>query len=260
MNYEEQIEKTIINGTSYTGNKDSNKKIISASTLMDDDLQLFLKYKYGYDEQEKIELNTLGTLVHNGLENIFEKIDGMEVEKRLNYEFNGWTVSAAIDLTDYNSKSITDWKMVNEDKVIKGIKKDGNLYPYSVQLAVGKWLLEKVEGIFIDKTYIGLFDKTQSYFKTDENTQRTLFHMIEMETLSHDELESIIIDKTNRLNEYIETDIYPEQCANLFWSRAYGKAKPIRCIRYCSVSSNCPYHSRYSAGSKNNLLASLVGL
>ena len=55
----------------------------------------------------------------------------------------------------------------------------------------------------------------------------------------------MLVDKTNKLQEYIDFKVEPPQCANLFWFGAKGtKKKPMRCIHYCDQSANCTAYNK----------------
>ena len=232
----DKLVDAILKGTTYSGNKLAGVKNISASQLYQDDLVLWLKYKYGYDDANKIELNTLGTLAHAGLEQIFGDLDNYSVESKHSRMLEDWSVTGSIDLIDLSTKSIVDWKVSDYKVIMEKIKKEGKDSAYSLQMGFYKYLLDDHEY----KAYLGVLNRKQSYYTKDG--ERNVFAMHEVETHSITVMEELILEKINRLKKYIETDTTPPQCDYLGWSRAYAKAKPIRCIKYCNVSSKCPHN------------------
>jgi len=254
----EHIISAVLAGTTYSGNKNAGKRILSASSLAKDDLQIYLTFLHGFDKPERIELNTLGTLVHTGLEEIFKGAENVDIEDRYNVELsNGWTISGSIDSLFHDMEAIVDWKVPNMKILKEEIRKFGKSSKYALQMGVYKWLIWKVKGLEYN-AYLGTFDKKQSHFAKDSN--KDVFGLIEIETYNFEEIEALLIEKTDRLDIYIESNIEPEQC-KIIWSAQYGTKKiPATCRFYCSVSSNCKFYQKYKKGSDVNKIKNMLGV
>ena len=95
-----------------------------------------------------------------------------------------------------------------------------------------------------------MVDKTYSYFKANKNDQLTF---INVNTHSLEDIEQLLLDKTNELQHFIDLDVAPNQCSNLFpYKRKGGTTRMMRCIYYCDQNRNCPYY--YEGNDINKLL------
>jgi hypothetical protein len=254
----ETIKEIIINGTAYSGMKKAGSKSISGSALSSDLLPLYLKYKYGYDDVSKIEKSTIGTLIHMGLEQIFKNHKDFTVEKSLSTELNNeWKLTGSIDLINQEKGYLIDWKHVGLDRILKDINKNGKYADYALQMGVYK-ALAQLEYNKPFKAYLGVFDPTQSYFAKD--TPEDVFSLTEVNTFQTEDILEVALEKTNKLQEYIDTNIEPPQCENLLWSRKHGKARPMKCKHYCNVSNNCKYMEKFKPKTPSGQIKDLLGL
>ncbi len=246
------IEQTILNATTYTGNKEPGQKIFSGSMLGNDPLQNYLKYIHGSHDSKEYGANTLGSELHLAREHIFNDLKSPEVETELSLKYkldNGWIVSGTMDLVLHKYQIIIDHK-VTTTTAIKKAKSEGVFGSYALQLGVYKWLFYKTYKKEYD-TALSMIDKNFSYFK--ENKYNIL-EQFRINTLSLEEIEQMLYDKTNELDEYIKTNTEPPQCTNLFFFKPKGAtvARKMRCEKYCDNNINCKYYSSHSA--MNSLL------
>lgn len=242
-NWKEFTEQTILDATTYTGNKEKNKKIFSASMLSQDTLQNYYKFKFGSKDSTQFEANTFGSCFHTGVETIFNNLNSklIETEKSLEYELdNGWTISGSIDLILHEFKMILDWKTTTAT-TIKNVYAEREKNGYALQLGVYRLLVLKClgEDYF---TSLGMIDKGHSYFKTNKNKH---LEFIEVETYSPEEIEKMLYDKTNQLQQFIDLDQEPEECENLWIFRRSGhKPRRMKCLYYCDQADNCKYYNK----------------
>ena len=246
----EEYEQMLLHAAKYTGNQEKEKKIFSASMLGNDPLQNFLKFKHGGRDSIQFEANTFGSIYQLGVDsaaemwNNFKNETQYENAKRIKVEIeNGWIVSGEIDQLDHKNKIIFDNKVTTATTIAK-IKKEGPSHQYALQLGVYKYLLEKeAEKTGSEKieysTVLPVVDKGFSYFKQNKNSQLTF---VEVSTYSTDEIEKMILEKTNELDMYIDLGTEPGRCTNLF---PY-KGKPMRCIHYCDFAKHCKHFSHTS--------------
>jgi len=112
-------------------------------------------------------------------------------------------------------------------------------------LSVYKWLMSKLDPGTEYATVIPLIDKSFSYFKPIKNNQ---LEFVEVETYSPDEIEKMLIEKTDELQQFIDLDVEPDQCSNLFlYGRKGQPVKKMKCLHYCDFAKHCKYFNDHSA-------------
>lgn len=237
-------ENMLLEAARYSGNKEPGKKAFSASMLGNDVLQNFLKFKHGSSDSTQFEANTFGSIYQLGVDlasDTFNKEHGERYKSAFRHRVlldNGWEVSGEMDQIDTKLKVIFDNKVTTATTLAK-IKSEGKMHQYALQLGVYKWLMWKLEGIEY-QVAIPLIDKGFSYFKPMKNNQ---LEFVEVETYSPDEIEKMLIEKTIELQQFIDLDQEPDQCANLFLYGRKGEIKKrMRCLFYCDFASVCKYN------------------
>ncbi len=143
-----------------------------------------------------------------------------------------------MDQVDHEDKIIYDNKVLTEGGISKLKQYDIN-DNYNLQLGVYKYLLYKKIGEIYD-TVLVCVNKSYSYFR--KNKKKPI-EFIAVSTHDPDEMEKLLLEKTNELDDYIENGIEPAQCQNLFWYRDNGVNKPMKCIYYCDYNHVCPYYA-----------------
>ncbi len=236
------IEDTLCKAAAYSGNQKSHKKEISASQLGNDDLQLYLKYMNGGKDSTKFEANTAGSIYHLGAEAAFENVSDTQTELSMRYELsNGWIVTGTVDLILHMFKIIADHKLTTGTSISSTVK-EGRNSSYALQMGVYKLLLKKNHDLDDYTAILPMVDKSFSYFKKNKYDQLTF---VEVETHSLEDIEQMLIDKTNKLQEYIDLGLEPPECKNLFWYAPKGQArKTMRCIYYCDQRENCASYKK----------------
>jgi len=233
------IEKIILEATEYGGNKNEEAKALSASQLSDDVLRLWLRYKYRVQPSEKIEMNTLGSLVHLGLEQIFKDIDNFEVEHSIEKKMdNGWSLTGTMDLYDTKKNIIYDWKMIKKYRV-KKILEQGTNDPYVVQMNVYRYLTGSNP-----EMYIASFSSDAGVNFKDGSVE-SVFKLTEVPFIPDEEIEKLFYDQVELLQQYIEPYKTPPQCEDLWPRKIKGEVVKARCAYYCSFKDLCPrYHEK----------------
>jgi hypothetical protein len=257
-----EYEEMLLKASEYSGNREPGKKIFSASMLGGEHLQNYLKYKYGSEKSKQFEANTFGSIYQLGVDAAVDKITKHKVKytsaKRIKIELpNGWIVSGEMDQIDWENKVIFDNK-VTTDTTITKIKSEGVNHSYALQMGVYKWLLHK-EALLNNEeaiefaSVLPVVDKKFSYFKDNKYNQLTF---IEVDTYSIEDIEKLLIKKTDELDKYIELDQAPEKCKQLFpyKPRKSNIVRPMRCIYYCDVAKHCPYYKTENPQTINTLL------
>jgi len=251
------IEDTLVAAARYSGNQKSHKKQLSASQLGNDDLQIYLKYMHGGKDSTQFEANTFGSIYHLGAEVAFRNIPEVETELPLQYALsNGWLITGTVDLVLNKYKVIADHKTTTATSISSTIK-DGKNSSYGLQMGVYKWLLFKNRQVNDYSAVLPMVDKGFSYFKANKFNQLAF---VAIDTHSLEDIEAMLLEKTNKLQEYIDLGVEPAECANLFWYAPRGqKKKRMRCLHYCDQADNCKaFKEDYSA--QQSVAQSLMGL
>ncbi len=258
----------LLESAEYSGNKEPEKKIFSASMLGTDILQIYLKYYHGSKKQNRFGMNTAGSVYQLGADvaadNWNQKHHANKIQYqqalRLTYTLpNGWIVSGEMDHIDWINKVIVDNKLVTETSVLK-VQKEGKNNGYSLQMAVYQFLLyeymieqgEKNPEVF--KVLLPMVNKGHSLYKKVNKTE--IMNMIEPDTHTIEDIKLLLIEKTNLLQEYIDSEEVPPECDNLWWF-GFGAApkRKMRCLFYCDQAEHCPNLTEHNQMS--NLLSQL---
>ena len=240
----EDYTNVLLNSTEYSGNKEPQAKIYSASSLGSDTLQSYLSWKYGRSEKLSFQANTIGTIYQLGCDVAFNSnIDLVDNETprytsayRMTYELpNGWIISGETDQIDKKYKVIFDNKVISS-YAYKEIMKNSPDHDYNLQQAVYQFLLEKNTGSRYEAV-LSIVNKGGAAIRND------IYTTLHLDTHTADIIEAALIAETDTLQYYIDNDAIPPQCNTL----KYGKTKDIsnRCALYCSHNHHCPYYSDY---------------
>jgi len=242
----DKFEAMLLNAAKYTGNTEPGKKKFSASMLGNDVLQNFLKFKFGSHDGNKFEANTLGSIYQLGVDEAVEinnqddtKHSYISAQRLYQTLSNGWEVSGEMDQVDNENEVIFDNKVTTATAIGK-VPTEGKEHGYALQMGTYKWLMYKEYGVLY-QTVLPMVDKGYSYFKTNKNDQLTF---VDVETYTPDEIEEKLLTATNELQHYIDLDITPERCANVWPMKRKGQpAVMMRCKHYCDNSHNCPHYN-----------------
>ncbi len=238
--WKQDFQKRLLDSTGYSGNKKANQKIISASGLGSDLLQLYLDYQHGKSEDTKFEASNLGSMYQLGVDKACEGSEQFQSALRLKHVLpNGWTCSGEMDQLDLINKVIIDNK-VSTTTSKKKVKEGGKDHQYALQLGVYKYLLYK-NGYGDYAGALAFIDKGASYFKPNSGDTLELF---EVETYDYDEIEALLVDKSDKLQEFIDINEEPPICADRFPFKSKGTTTPMRCNFYCDFNKYCSHYSQ----------------
>lgn len=232
----DNIIATWLASNSYSGRKLG--KVISATSLLRSTRQQVLGYRCQNSDDfvEVVDISTLlksqiGTALHksiqdtwenktareNGLINLGvkpEEINRIKVnpsnpdpndynlyfEKRVEKEFNGWTITGQFDLVAngylHDFKSTSTYTYINKTK-----EKD-----YILQGSIYRWLNpELITGDTLTIHYI-FTDWNKNYTLSDPNYPKHPFISIKLELLSNNEIESFMNTKLMGIDRYLNSD------------------------------------------------------
>ncbi len=231
---EKAIMTTISEGTQYSGSKSPGELKISASSLNDDPLRLYLKYKHGSIDKDEFTASTIGTIFQLGADSIFGNKDGYEIATRRSIELdNGFTVSGEIDLGHLPTKSIIDFKVLSGPGYNSALKNDMNS-TYNLQQAVYLLLFPEYEN-----AHLFLVNKAGSL------TKGNIKNLLKLQVHTKETIMEKLINKTNLLKEFIDADQMPNQCSDI-WDFGKTKGQANRCQSYCDYNKVCPHYQQYT--------------
>jgi len=227
--------KKILENTRYSGKNKKNQKIISCSQIGSEPQQVLLAYKYGVIEQNDIGQNTIGTLVHKGLEHSFIKEANIHTEYSMEMLLkNGWILSGTADRIDLNNDVIVDTK-VTKTYTIDMIKKEP-MHQYRLQLN-GLRILAEYWYKKPFKMLLEIFNKQGGYDVRSGETIPDLTY-IEVEKIDDD----IVLSNINDLIQFIENGV-EQKCSDVWLRKVKGDIIPLRCLKYCSYNKVCKFYN-----------------
>ena len=253
MNNKEQwkidYENMLVKATGYSGNKEPGKKSISCSSLTSNMLELYLDFKYGKQIDTKFEASNTGSMYQLGVDSACNDNEQYISAERIEYELeNGWILTGEIDQRDIVNKVIIDNKLSTKTALDK-VKSEGLNHNYTMQLAGYKFLVNKKYG----EDYTGALafvDKSSSYFKP---TSGPNLNLVDVETVSYEELESMALEKTNELQWYLDNNEEPPVCADRFPYKSKGGVINMKCRHYCSYNKHCKHYNDFASDKKQIL-------
>jgi len=233
------LEQLILKETQYQGNKEPHQKQLSASDFGSDILKIYLRYKYGVPDKEEFGQDTLGTIVHIGLQSLFK--DKYEIEKSLEKEFsNGWKLTGSIDLINHKNREIIDIKVTKQYTIERVLQEPNHQYIW--QLSVYKYLAEKFfDREFDVKLLLVLKDGGYDFRKA---VMKPSLELLEIKPKSHKEIEDKFNEIVSKIEAYEELGEKPEQCDDLWFRKIKGQSVPLKCEQYCSYKKVCPYYKK----------------
>jgi hypothetical protein len=246
----ELYEKMLIEAGAYSGNTEKDLKIFSASMLGNDLLQNYFKIKFGITKSNIFSASEFGSIyqlgVDSAVENASEEYKIFKNKTRLEYKLeNGWIISGEIDQLCDEKCVIFDNK-VTYTTSIKKTKKEGKDGQYALQMAVYKLLLKKSYKTKC-KEYVSVLPMIDKYYSNFKEMETNQLNFVEIDTYSIEEIEDKLIERTNKLQEYLDLGTEPNECANLFLykpKKTGRKALRMRCLHYCGYKDVCKYYQK----------------
>ncbi len=252
MNY---IDEMILDATRYeSGSKDNipeNALFLSASMLGNEPLQNYLRTIHGNTEQEKVEDNTLGSVLHLGMEQvvlkskdkILDKALSVETEKPMHIQItDDWfftgTADLVIEMHDivyiHDYKFVKAYSLTKYNEQLKDIDTDYHQYVY--QMNGLRYLAQQYypeKDIF---TQLDFFIRDANKLKGESVHESPVIPYI-------GNIEDIIKTKISDLDKAIKNLEVPPICSDLWARKIKGKFIPdVRCQFYCDQKNNCPYY------------------
>lgn len=210
--------------------KEKKEKSISASSITKDILQLWFEQN-DYEKEEKLSDATLGSIVHLGMEKIFENTfnlkDDVTIEKRFSKEIIGWEITGKPDIII--GDTIYDYK-TGKNYSRKQFLKEGKNHPYSIQLSIYNWLIggnKKAKILWMMKDSKAI-DGEPVFIEDD------------VILMNDTEVETLLVDKILELEKY-PSDVMPDECNDLWLRKVKGTVIKMKCKLYCGYKNVCPY-------------------
>ena len=246
-NYEELILKS----TEYSGSREPNAKVLSASSINKENYYLMNQYNFEKKKQDSFGANTIGSIFQLGIDAAIQKHD-----KEGRYEFgrrmtlpldNGWTISGELDVFDKIENVIIDNKVVS-DYAMKDINKNTPDSDYNLQVATYVMLdhmNKSEEDMLRGKVHqepatgaLAIVNKGGSAVKNN------IYTTLELNMYSPEDMIFMYQEKAKELQHYIDTNTMPEEVCD---TAKFGMEKgvPKRCMLYCDFRDVCPNYSKY---------------
>ena len=233
--WKEDFNKIVLSETQYSGTRNPEDKIISASSLGKEVQYLLMQKISGKNvEKKEIDASTLGSIHQLGLDAICEKhSDQYEYAVRLKHKLpNGWIVSGEFDILDKKNNVIIDGKLLGSSGYKNTIKNKDNPHgDYNLQVGVLSYLVHKERGI---KCSGGLSVFNKGGTKAKEN----VYSLIDIAILDYDEIEELLLEKTNDIDSAEKNGLDETEHCDIY---KFGKfnGKPARCELYCDYKDIC---------------------
>jgi hypothetical protein len=208
-------------------------------------LQNYLRIINEPVQEKQLRDTTLGTIFHIGMaeiaKNFYERV--VYTEYSMNTKLsNGWVVSGTADLIVHfeNYIEIHDYKLAKKytAKMVKQDIKMGKEHSYALQLQTLHYLWNRKNSKYLDnKLFIDFFLKD-----TKIQDQEKVLEQVEIEPKANEDMEEILLQKTNELQSYIEEGKIPPKCTYTWPRSVKGRLVQFKCAYYCSQSEVCPYY------------------
>lgn len=209
------------------------KNHISASSFANETLELWLD-REGYDREEKLGDNTVGSLVHIAMEKLVTDLCDPQLvcEKRFDKAIGGYLVSGSMDLIDYSTRTIYDYKTA-KNYSRKMLAKEGKNHRYAIQMAIYNWLLtNENESNFTCKIFWIMKDSKAA-------EREPVFVEEEIEIMSREEIEAYMLEKIAVLDAY-DSKTIPDKCSDLWTRKVKSALIDTKCEFYCGFKKTCP--------------------
>ena len=272
------VKNMVLEATQYTSgyiNKDDDY-VISASMVGKEPLQNYLSIVHGKVADTEIGDNTLGSVFHEGMEQIATRkyIDDIGetgrsniwgIEKSLHHKLsNGWVLSGTADLILIDEESnieVHDYKLTKSYAHAMFLKEKFS-HDYTKQLQVLDALMR--EGEDRPQSINGTTSLIIDYFVKDakainyETSHRPEPAPPKIGTSDIRPAEATLLEVvaiTDSLQGYIEAGQVPPECKDKWPRNVKGTVVNTKCALYCShgKASLCPYYNPTTREAVNKL-------
>ena len=263
-NWEKIYEDLILKSTQYSGSREPNARVLSASSINKENYYLMNQYKFQKKEQESFGANTIGSIFQLGIDAAIQKNDseGRYVfGKRMEYPLeNGWTISGELDVMDTIENVIIDNKVISAYSY-KDVMKNIPSSDYNLQVATYVMLdhiskrQEDVDAGYAHaepaRGALAIINKGGSASKND------IYTTLELNMYSPEEMMELYVLKAKELQYFIDTDTMPDEVCD---TAKFGMEKgvPKRCTLYCDYRDVCPNYKKYKSLTDRKIINNLT--
>ena len=227
---------------------------VSASKIGGDLLPIWLSKKYAAKKSSVIGLNYQGSAFHMGMEEKLGNDYSMEdylVEVPLKRELsNGWIVTGTADVLNDLEETVYDYKTTSASgyKNMRKAAKD-----IMSQLSIQGTTLAWLRGYKDPKFYAEVFIRDFKPWRKDHPA--SAYQELPVDIFSMDQIEQYLINKTNKLQKFIDDDVAPPECKDVMFMMYEGERIKLKCQYYCDYSDHCPYFNSYSGSIQKTKLS-----
>ena len=263
-NWEKVYEDLILKSTQYSGSREPNARVLSASSINKENYYLMNQYKFQKKEQESFGANTIGSIFQLGIDAAIQKNDseGRYIfGKRMEYELeNGWRISGELDVMDTVENVIIDNKVISAYSY-KDVMKNIPSSDYNLQVATYVMLdhiskrQEDVDAGYAHsepaRGALAIINKGGSASKND------IYTTLELNMYSPEEMMELYVLKAKELQNFIDTDTMPDEVCD---TAKFGMEKgvPKRCTLYCDYRDVCPNYKKYKSLTDRKIINNLT--
>ena len=263
-NWEKVYEDLILKSTQYSGSREPNARVLSASSINKENYYLMNQYKFQKKEQESFGANTIGSIFQLGIDAAIQKNDseGRYIfGKRMEYELeNGWTISGELDVMDTVENVIIDNKVISAYSY-KDVMKNIPSSDYNLQVATYVMLdhiSKRQEDVDAGYAHaepasgaLAIINKGGSASKND------IYTTLELNMYSPEEMMELYVLKAKELQHFIDTDTMPDEVCD---TAKFGMEKgvPKRCTLYCDYRDVCPNYKKYKSLTDRKIINNLT--
>ena len=263
-NWEKVYENLILKSTQYSGSREPNARVLSASSINKENYYLMNQYKFQKKEQESFGANTIGSIFQLGIDAAIQKNDseGRYIfGKRMEYELeNGWKISGELDVMDTVENVIIDNKVISAYSY-KDVMKNIPSSDYNLQVATYVMLdhiCKRQEDIDAGYAHsepargaLAIINKGGSASKND------IYTTLELNMYSPEEMMELYVLKAKELQNFIDTDTMPDEVCD---TAKFGMEKgvPKRCTLYCDYRDVCPNYKKYKSLTDRKIINNLT--
>ena len=263
-NWEKVYEDLILKSTQYSGSREPNARVLSASSINKENYYLMNQYKFQKKEQESFGANTIGSIFQLGIDAAIQKNDseGRYIfGKRMEYELeNGWKISGELDVMDTIENVIIDNKVISAYSY-KDVMKNIPSSDYNLQVATYVMLdhiskrQEDVDAGYAHaepaRGALAIINKGGSASKND------IYTTLELNMYSPEEMMELYVLKAKKLQHFIDTDTMPDEVCD---TAKFGMEKgvPKRCTLYCDYRDVCPNYKKYKSLTDRKIINNLT--
>lgn len=231
------IKQKILEATQYQGNTNPRVDEISASELGSDITQIFLRQKYGVIKDTNFGQNSLGSIIHLGIDKALELDEDIVTEYKCDpIEISGLKLTGSIDIIDWLNKTIYDIKSTKE-YTVKQYKKDLENHYYTWQVNAYRYLMEHKYDKKYDMKLI--FILKDGGLNSRTGVEVPTIQIVDVPYIEDYKLEDKVTSIKKELDLLHSGVMELQPCKDTYIRKVKGQIVHMKCKYYCSYADKC---------------------